>query len=127
MKYLIDAHSWIEYLNGSSIGQRVNDIIESDNEIYAMTITIAEVVSKLKRKNENSEVAYNSIIKNASIIDPTPRVAREAGLLHAEKRKEMPQFGIVDAMIIITAKELQATIVTSDRHFKDVPHALILK
>lgn len=127
MKYIIDAHAWIEYLRGSSIGQKVNDIIESDNEICTLTITIAEVVSKIKRKKENSELAYHSIVKNSSIIEPTLRMARKAGLLHAEKRKKMPQFGIVDSLIIATATELQATIVTSDMHFKDASHVLLLQ
>ena len=64
MKLIIDAHSWIEYLEGSFSGQKLNDILKEDNEILVLPITISEVMGYIKRKGGNVELAYNSIIKN---------------------------------------------------------------
>lgn len=126
MKYIIDAYSWIEYLNGSEKGEKVDNILNSENEIFVLPITIAEVVSKVKRNDKDEKIAYESIIKRAKIIETIPRVAKEAGLLHAEMRKKFAQFGIVDALLIKTAKNIQAKIITGDNHFKDFSEAIMI-
>lgn len=126
MKYIIDAHSWIEYLEGSSKGEKVNKILQSENEIFVLPITIAEVVSKTKRKNSNSELAYKIIISNSKIMESTPKIAKQAGLLHAQMRKKYPQFGIVDAILIETAKATNSKVLTGDNHFKDLKEAIMI-
>ena len=127
MKYLIDAYAWIEYLEGSFKGEKVNNILNGENEILVLPITIAEVVSKVQRKNSKPEVAYQSIISKSKAIEMTPRIAKQAGLLHAKMRKgAYKQFGIVDATIIETANVINAKILTGDPHFKDFKEAIIL-
>jgi len=125
MKYIIDSYAWIEYLEGSKAGEKVNQIINSDNEIYILPITIAELVSKAKRRNSNHQLMYESVIKS-KILNISPKIAREAGLLHAEMRKKFDQFGIVDAILISTAKEIKAKIITGDNHFKQFKEAIII-
>jgi len=126
MKYLIDAFSWIEYLEGSDKGKKVYEILNSDAENYSLLITIAEVVSKVKRKNGNSKLAYDSINSNSKIVAINAKIAEEAGLLHAEIRKKMPQFSIVDALLITTARHIKAKVLTGDNHFKEFKEAILL-
>jgi predicted nucleic acid-binding protein len=126
MRYIIDAHAWIEYLEGGEIGEKVHDILKSDNEKLVLPITIAEVVSKVKRKKNNFELAYESIISNARVIDPTPRMAKAAGFLHAEEIKKQSSFGIVDALIISVARLTNSIIVTGDRHFRNFKNVKML-
>ncbi|MDO8508779.1 MAG: PIN domain-containing protein [Nanoarchaeota archaeon] len=126
MKYIIDSYGWIEYLNGSLVGEKINKILKENHEIYSVQISIAEVVSKIKRKNGNTEIAYNSIISNSKIIELTPKMLKEAGLLHAETRKKIENFGLVDAMLIIVARNISAKILTNDSHFKNFKEAIFL-
>jgi predicted nucleic acid-binding protein len=126
MKYIIDAFAWIEYLEGSSKGEKVSEILNSNHEILVLPITIAEVVSKIQRKNSKPEIAYQSIISKSKIIEMTPRVAKQSGLLHAKMRKKYKQFGIVDSCLIETAKEIKAKILTGDHHFEEFTEAVIL-
>ena len=81
MKYLIDAYAWIEYLEGSKKGEIVNNYLESEDEIIILPITIAEVVSKVKRKNGNFELAYNIMISKSKVIETTPKISKNAGIL----------------------------------------------
>ena len=118
MKLIIDAHSWIEYLEGSFSGQKLNDILKEDNEILVLPITISEVMGYIKRKGGNVELAYNSIIKNSKIFEVTPKMAKEAGIFYAEIRKKNKSFGIVDSLLITSAKMIGAKVVTGDNHFK---------
>ncbi len=126
MKYLIDSSAWIEYLEGSLSGEMVNKILKEQNEIYTTSLNIAEVVSKVKRKRGNSELAYEAIIKNSEITNITPKIAHEAGLLHASMKNKILGFSLADALIIKSAQNIKATILTTDNHFKQFKEAIII-
>ena len=127
MKYIIDSYAWIEYLNGGKLGEKVRELILSDNEIISLNIIIAEVVSKVKRKKGNIEIAYEAIKSNSKIIDINPEIAKKAGVLHAETRVEIENFGLVDALLVIVAREEKGKILTGDNHLKNFKEAIFIK
>ena len=126
MKIIIDSYAWIEYLEGKISGQKVNDILKKENEIYTLNLTISEIVSRVKRKGGNSELAYNAIISNSRIINVPPKLAKEAGLLHAEIKKKIKDFGLMDSIILASARELGAKIITGDTHFKGFKETIFI-
>ena len=126
MKFIIDSSAWIEYLEGSLLGEKVRKILFENNEIYVLNLMIAEVVSKVKRKKGDADTAYNSIISNSKIVELTPKIAKEAGLLHAEIRKKIKNFGLVDAIILSSARKLGAKILTKDEHFRRFKESIFL-
>ena len=120
MRYIIDSYAWIEYLNGGASGEKVNKIIkEENNEIITLALNISEVISKTKRMNRNADLAYESIISNAEFFDITPEIAKEAGLLHSQLRKQNQSISIADTLMMISSEALSARIVTKDNHFKN--------
>jgi predicted nucleic acid-binding protein len=127
MKYIIDSYAWVEYLIGGKLGEKVREIILSNDEIISLNITIAEVISKVNRKKGNTELAYNAINSNSKVIDITPEIAKEAGILHAETRKQMENFGLVDALLVITARKIKARILTGDHHLKNFKEAFFIE
>ena len=50
----------------------------------------------------------------------------QAGLLHAEMRKRIKDFGLVDSFILLAARELNAKILTGDPHFKNMKEAIMI-
>ena len=127
MRFIIDSFAWIEYLEGSKLGEKVREILlNKNNEIFSLNLCVAEVVSKAKRKNLNVETAYNAISSNSKIAEVTPEIARKAGLFHAEIKKEIKNFGLVDALILILARKLNAKILTGDPHFKEFKEAVFM-
>ena len=110
MKYLVDSSAWIEYLEGSTKGEKVNEILKEDHEIIVLPINIAEVISYISRKEGNSDLAYDVIIKNSKQFNITPKIAKEAGLLHSKMKEEKQGFSLADAFIAITAKSLSANM-----------------
>lgn len=118
MKYLIDTSAWIEYLEGSNAGGKINDIVTAENSIYTTPQIIGEVISKVKRKRGNLEIAYKTLISRAQIMEATPRIAKEAGILHAMHKEKVPSFSLADSFIIKIAESIQAAILTKDAHFK---------
>jgi predicted nucleic acid-binding protein len=106
-------------------GEKVNEILKK-GEIYVIPIIISEVVSYVKRKKGDAETAYESMIKNAKIIDITPRIAKEAGLLHAEMKEKGIDFPFADALILCSARENKTKIITTDNHFKSFKEAILI-
>ncbi len=126
MKYLIDSSAWIEYLEGSEAGEKVHKILKENNEIFIVSIIIAEVISKVKRKGLNTELAYESIIKNSNILDLSPKICKEAGLLHAELKNKQRSLSLADALIITSTRKLNAKLITKDADFKPFSNVIII-
>ena len=126
MKYLIDSSAWVEYLEGSQVGEKVNQILKEDNEIITLPINIAEVISYISRKKGDVKLAYDLIIKNSQQFNFTIRIAKEAGILHAKMKTENSSFSLADGFMIISAKRLSANLITKDHHFKQFKEAIII-
>ena len=127
MKYVIDAHAWIEYFLGSERGKKVREILDSnENEIFSSIITLAEVVSVTKRENRDAEEKYRDILNLSNIHFINPELAKETGILHAEIKKKIKDFGLADAFVLLTARKLGAKIVTGDPHFKGMKEAVLI-
>ena len=127
MRYVIDAHAWIEYFIGSNRGNAVRKILESDdNEIFTSILTVSEVVSKTKRENHDAEQKFVDIVNLSKIFFINIEFAREAGILHAEIRKKIKDFGMADAVVLLTARKLEAKIVTGDPHFKGFKETVLI-
>ena len=124
--YIIDSWAWIEYFEGSQIGQKVREIIEK-NECFTSSLSIAEVTIKLIRKGKDSQEGYflmNSLSKELPINN---EIAFEAGKLYVEKRKKLKDIGIVDVIIMTQARKNNLTIVTGDReHFKSERNVILV-
>ena len=128
MKFVLDTFAWLEYFNGSESGKKVSKIIESEeNDIFSSIITIAEVSSILKRKEGNIELGHQTIINLSKIYFINLEFAKEAGILHAETRKKIKDFGFADAIVLLTARKLGAKILTGDPHFKGFKEAVLIK
>ncbi|PIN90265.1 hypothetical protein COU57_04105 [Candidatus Pacearchaeota archaeon CG10_big_fil_rev_8_21_14_0_10_32_14] len=127
MKILVDAYAWIEYLNGSSEGEKVHKILQGSDECLTLSITLCEVISKVKRNKCNFEIAYEAIHSNSRTIDPTPIMSKEGGLIHAKMREKIKNFGLVDSLLLACAKHHDAKILTSDNHFKGFKEVIFLK
>ncbi len=126
-KYIIDSYAWIEYLDGSDSGLKVREILMGDAEVFTVSISVAEVVSRTKRRQKDVDVAYNTIIRNSKIVDVNEELGREAGIQHAEIRAKIKDFGLADALILTAARKLGAKILTGDPHFRSFRETVLIK
>jgi predicted nucleic acid-binding protein len=126
-RYVIDAYAWIEYLIGSEAGKTVGSVLaEEDSEIYTCAVTIAEVVSKTAREGREVEIAYDILVSDSHVVEVDEVLSREAGLLHAEMRKTVEDFGLADAYVLATARRTNSKVLTGDPHFKGVEEAILI-
>ena len=126
-KFVIDAYAWIEYLEGSEEGMKVSEIIEDDlNDIFTSSATIAEVIGKIMRKNQDIKVALNHINNFSTVHDVTQEIGISAAQIHFEAKKKNTNFGMLDAFVAATAKKLSAKILTGDNDFKEFKEAVMI-
>jgi predicted nucleic acid-binding protein len=127
-KYVVDAYAWVEYLIGSSAGEKVATIFEKENnEIYTCAVTVAEVISKVAREEQDVETAYSILLSNSKIVIVDEEISKEAGILHSQMRKTKKDFGLADAYVLATARIVKSKVLTGDPHFKDIKEAVLIK
>lgn len=127
-KYVIDAWAWIEYLIGSKRGGKVKEILDDEeNEVYTCAVTLAEVISKVAREKRDVQAAFTMVSTNSQIVSANTDLSLQAGLIHFEMRKTLKDFGLSDAYVLATARQLESRILTGDLHFKNVKDAVLIK
>jgi predicted nucleic acid-binding protein len=53
-------------------------------------------------------------------MDLTDEIATVAGEIDAERKEKIQDWGLADSIVLATARELGAKVVTGDKHFKDL-------
>lgn len=127
MRVFLDSSAWIEYLDGSSEGEKVSQILNGDNEIFSIPIIISEVISRAKRRKQDIDIPFRAITINSRVLETNSEIARDAGIFHADMKKKKRDFGLVDSFIWVVAKKLNAKLVTCDPHFKNFKNVFLLK
>src|SRR3989338_7018743 len=120
-RYVIDSWAWIEYLNGTAKGETVRKhMLDERNEIYTNMVSLAS------RKGMDINFAFNAVVSSSVLSSIDEKFCREAGKFHGEMRKEIKDFGLGDAFVVIAARRLNAKILTGDPHFRNIKEAVML-
>ncbi len=105
---------------------KLRDILEGGVEVYTCAVTLAEVVSKAARTGRDPETAYAVIHGNSTVVDADEQLSRQTGILHAEVRRTINDFGLADAYVLATSRRLGAKVLTGDPHFTNIPDATMI-
>ena len=85
------------------------------------------MISKAAREKMDINIALDAVTSLSVIEDVNnPYFSREVGVLHAEMRKKIRDFGLADAFVLATARKLNAKVLTGDSHFKNVKEAVMI-
>lgn len=125
-EFVLDSYAWIEYFNGSPKGRSVKELIKAKKAVTP-TIVIGELSTRYGSFKEWESML--DLIQNAArIVDLTLSIANQAGIFKTQMRKKFKNnFGLADAIILATARENNAKVVTGDRHFKGLPETIFLE
>lgn len=131
MNLTIDTYAWIEYFEGSVQGNKVRAILENENEYEIFTpsivlVELADAVAKGKIK-VNWDELVRFVKLNTKIIDIDDVVAKEAGMIKNNLRKKHPDFGIIDAIVLATARINNSRLLTGDIHLLNEDDVIDIK
>lgn len=109
-RYLIDTDVLIEYLRGSD--EAIQYLEGLDGELYLSAISVAELYSGVKGKQE--EQALEQFLLAFGIIEINEKLAKQGGIY---RRLYGPSHGtgLADALIAACADEVNSILVTFNR------------
>ena len=127
-KFVMDSFAWIEYFRGTSKGRKVKELLESQ-PCFTPTVVIAELSNKYSKENYGFwETDLQFIVENSSTIVLDKEIADMAGKLkEAVRKKYKTNFGLADAIILSTARQINAMVLTGDPHFQELSGIEFLK
>lgn len=116
MKVLVDTCGWIEWLTDSPLAQHFEAALRDVDKLIVPTAVQMELYKWLLRER-NMEEAMRVInySTQAQVVPLTQNIALTAGDLSMEHN-----LSFADAIVYATAHVSQATVLTSDAHFKDL-------
>ncbi|MBI4439503.1 PIN domain-containing protein [Candidatus Woesearchaeota archaeon] len=125
MLYIIDTHSWIEYLNGSEEGLILKALLASPrNKFITMECCVAELQMYCLRENFSFREMLGMVKRNSFIMPVTLRHWCSAAKIQFEIRKQVRDFGLIDAIIVYQQKEMKCKIVSGDPHFASMKNVI---
>ena len=126
MNVLIDSYGWIEYFTGGPLASKYAKYIETANssDYISPSIVIFEVYKRIKMiKGETAALkAIPYIIEHTKII---PIDKKEA--LNSAEASIRLKLAMADSIIKSIADENNATVVTSDKHFKNMENVIFIE
>lgn len=113
---LLDTYAWIEYFRGTKKGIEVKAILHS-KQCYTSAMSLAEISEWIEKENANRQEKLNGMKSLSTLIFPDSQVLESAGIIKVQKRKTAKGFGMIDAIILATAKLHGLQVITGDQHF----------
>jgi len=126
MKMVFDTYTWIEYFLGTQKGKTVEQYL-SENDIITPTIVLIELSYKAAKEGWNFKEYFEFIKSKSLTIDIKREVIMETGKVCVEMKKKQPHFSLVDVLILTIALVERAAILTGDKDFTGLEHAIFLK
>jgi predicted nucleic acid-binding protein len=132
-KFVIDAYAWIEYFRASKYGEVAKEYIEGTDSVTP-SIVVSEVSRKLQKETELGNETPDGRLKRLEFISATSQVieldfelAVAAGKIAWEMNKKVKGWGLADAIVLCTARNLGGKVVTGDEHFRDLKEVIFIK
>jgi predicted nucleic acid-binding protein len=122
---VIDSFAWFEYFLGSRAGARARPYVESSKGITP-TIVIAELSEKYRREDLAFTEDLDFIVGKTRVVPLDARIAQKSGTLSHERKRKVARWGLADSIVLATAREYKAKIVTGDEHFRDLADETIM-
>jgi predicted nucleic acid-binding protein len=126
-RVLIDTSVWIAYFQAKAptgILEKVDKLL-SDGDIYVPKIVLAELIQGA-HSEKNLEV-IREFVEAFTIIGESADTWLEAGTLSFTLKKKGKTINLADCYIAILAKEHKCSILTMDKHFKEIQKETGLK
>jgi len=125
--FIADAYAWVEYFRGSEKGKRAAGILDDPKkDILTLESTLAEVKCWALRERKPFDELYIVMRRNSKIVHPTLEDWLRAAELRYEIRRTVPDFGMMDALLLSAAERSGSRILTADPHFKKMSNVVFL-
>jgi predicted nucleic acid-binding protein len=132
LNLVVDSYAWVEIFLGSEKGKQVKQLILEADEVRTPDVVLAEIARKYRRENIDDKRVKSRLdtITSTSLVTPIDAsLAMKASKAYvdlAEKAKleKLRSPSLFDAIILATAREFDARVITGDEHFQGLPETI---
>jgi predicted nucleic acid-binding protein len=118
MKFLVDTCGWIEWITNGKLSDLFEPYLLKPTKLIVPTLIQFELYKWICReKNMQTALEVIGTTENGTVIPLETNLA----LFAADISKELG-LAMADAIIYATCKQNKCLLVTSDKHFKSLPH-----
>ncbi len=117
---VVDSYAWVEYAAGSAAGELARTYVEGDGPRYTPAIVVAELSDRGTRTDRRpawSSTLFPFVRRHTTVVPLDTELADLAGRLKWELREHSPEAGLADAIVLATAREHDARVLTGDPDF----------
>ncbi len=125
MKIVFDTFAWIEFFEGTKKGEKVSEYLEN-NEIITPLIVLLELSYKADKEKWDCKKILNFIKINSKIAGVNEEFVLNFGELYNKTKQKIKGIGFADIIILKTAIQNNAKVLTGDPHFSKIDEAIIL-
>jgi len=114
---VVDSSAWVEYFTDGPNASFFAVAIEATEHLIVPTLTLYEVFKRIHRERGEAEALEKvAHMMQGHVVDLTASLALEAARVSIVEGLSM-----ADAIILATARALDATLWTQDAHFEKIP------
>jgi predicted nucleic acid-binding protein len=127
---LLDTSTLIEISRhnaNSKLFQRVNQVI-SEEELFVSMVQLAEIADWSLRNDLSVSEELSAVKEFAQVIPLDEAICKEAAVIKKKRRSQgNSDFGLIDALILSTARSITEKILTFDSHFSGEKDCIVLE
>lgn len=119
---VIDSVGWIEYLRGGPLADEYYEHLRDADQVITPAIVIYEVYKRtlIDADRRAAAVAVAQMLKTHVVPLDT------ALAVSAAEKSAAHKLAMADAIVYATALSHGAVVVTSDKHFRDLPQVIFI-
>jgi len=124
---LLDTSAWVALFTSKKAADRIEKKV-GNAELYVSCVQLAELADWALRFGVPAAERLNAVEQMANVIPLTREICLEAAAIKSTKRKEeASSFGIVDGIILSTARSLGQNLLTFDAEFAGEEDCVVLR
>lgn len=126
-RVLIDTSVWIAYFQAhasADVSQHVDELLSNSN-IHVPKIVLAELIQGAHSEKEVAVI--REFVEAFTIVGESADTWLEAGRLSFSLKKKGKTINLADCYIAILANEHKCSLLTLDKHFKEIQKETGLK
>jgi len=121
----LDTSAVIEFFIGTKRGEGVSEAIKEE-DCFVSILTYAEAAVWCRRNGRDFELWKEKLERIANVVEVTHGICAEGARITCETKEKETSFGIIDGIILASARSIGQTLTTKDGHFRDFDDAIII-
>jgi predicted nucleic acid-binding protein len=125
---LLDTSVIIEIFRSSAESEFFKKIMGEigDEEVYVSVVQVAEIADWATRNRVPPEKRVEAVKEIARIVPLDQRICLEAAVKHQKRRAGYDDFGLIDGIILATARSISQHVLTLDKDFGGEDDCLVV-